>query len=87
MAEMIYDGSFQYKSCSDIGCFFVAGSQAAVVYDMSSIGKVSLSPLVTMDMTIYLACARQVADNTDKILDVVFTSQYSGLETYPFAIR
>lgn len=85
--ELIYDGSFTYTSASDIPSFFLAGSQSAVVYDMSSIGKVSISPLVTMDMTIFLICSKQVEENTDKILDVVFTSDYNGLETYRFAIR
>lgn len=85
--ELIYDGSFTYTSASDVPSFFLAGSQSAVVYDMSSIGKVSISPLVTMDMTIFLICSKQVEENTDKILDVVFTSDYNGLETYRFAIR
>ena len=85
--ELIYDGSFTYTSASDIPSFFLAGSQSAVVYDMSSIGKVSISPLVTMDMTIFLICSKQLEENTDKILDVVFTSDYNGIETYRFAIR
>ena len=85
--ELIYDGSFTYTSASDVPSFFLAGSQSAVVYDMSSIGKVSISPLVTMDMTIFLICSKQLEENTDKILDVVFTSDYNGIETYRFAIR
>ena len=85
--ELIYDGSFTYTSASDVPSFFLAGSQSAIVYDMSSIGKVSISPLVTMDMTIFLICSKQVEENTDKILDVVFTSDYNGIETYRFAIR
>ena len=85
--ELIYDGSYTYTSASDVPSFFLAGSQSAVVYDMSSIGKVSISPLVTMDMTIFLICSKQVEENTDKILDVVFTSDYKGIETYRFAVR
>ena len=85
--DLIYDGSFTYTSASDVPSFFLAGSQSAVVYDMSSIGKVSISPLVTIDVTIFLICSKQVAENTDKILDVVFTSDYNGPETYRFAIR
>lgn len=87
IAELIYDGSFKYRSNGDNGTFFVSGSQSAVVYDMSSIGSVTISPLVTMDVSIYISCARQVAVNTDKILDVVFTTQYTGPETYRFAVR
>lgn len=87
IAELVYDGSFKYRSNGDNGTFFVSGSQSAVVYDMSSIGSVTISPLVTMDVTIYISCARQVAVNTDKILDVVFTTQYNGPETYRFAVR
>ena len=85
--ELIYDGSYTYTSASDVPSFFLAGSQSAIVYDMSSIGKVSISPLVTMDMTIFLICSKQVEEKTDKILDVVFTSDYNGIETYRFAIR
>lgn len=85
--ELVYDGTYTYKSNGDTASFFLAGSQSAVVYDMSSIGVVSQPALVTMDMTVFLSCSRQVADNTDKILDVVFTSRYDGPETYTFAIR
>ena len=87
IAELIYDGTFKYRSNSENGTFFVSGSQSAVVYDMSSIGSVTISPLVTLDVTLYISCARQVAVNTDKILDVVFTTQYNGPETYRFAVR
>jgi len=87
IAELIYDGTFKYRSNGDNGTFFLSGSQSAVVYDMSSIGSVTISPLVTMDVTIYISCARQVAVNTDRILDVVFTTQYDGPETYRFAVR
>lgn len=87
MVELVYDSGFTYSSNSEGYCFFQSGSQAAVVSKNSSVGKVTLAPLVTDDVTFYIACAKEVAENEDKILDVVFSSLYEDLETYRFAIR
>lgn len=87
LVELIYDDRYVYTPDSNSWCFFRAGSQTAVVSDMASIGEVSLAPLSTKEVTVYLPCAKEVSENQDKHLLVIFTSNYSGYENFEFIIR
>jgi hypothetical protein len=58
-----------------------------VVSNSLSVGKVTLAPLATMEAKVYIPCAREVSEETDKYLIVVFTSNYDGYENLEFIIR
>lgn len=87
MVELIYDNTYVYSTDSESAAFFKSGSQSANVRSSSSIGKVTLSPLTTADVAVYIPCAREVSTNTDNYLIVSFLSAYSGYETFEFIIR
>lgn len=87
LVELIYDNHFVYSSDTNSWCFFKAGSQTAVVSDTASVGSVTLAPLTTKEVVVYMPCAREVSTELDKYLIVVFTSNYSGYENYEFVIR
>lgn len=87
LVELIYDNRYVYSPDSNSWCFFKAGSQAAVVSDSASIGSVTLAPLTAKEITVYIPCAKEVAENPEKYLIVVFTSNYSGYENFEFIIR
>ena len=85
--ELIYDNRYVFTPDSDSWCVFRAGPQVAVVSDSASVGKVTLAPLSTKDVEVYIPCAKEVSEAVDKNLDVVFSSNYSGYEIYDFVIR
>lgn len=87
LVELIYDNRFVYSSDSGSWCFFESGAQTAVVSDMASIGSVTLAPLTTKDVIVYMPCAKEIFTELDKYLIVVFTSNYSGYENLEFTIR
>lgn len=62
-------------------------NKTAVVSDISGIGSVTLAPLKTKDVFVYIPCAKEVSTELDKYLSVVFTSNYSGYENFEFIIR
>jgi len=87
LVELIYDNRFVYSPDTHSWCFFKAGPQTAVVSDSMSVGSVTLAPLSTMDVIVYMPCAREVFTELDKYLMIVFTSNYSGYENFDFIIR
>lgn len=87
LIELIYDNRFVYSPDTNSWSFFKAGSQTAVVSDMASIGSVTLAPLTTKDVIVYMPCAKEISTELDKYLIVVFTSNYSGYENLEFIIR
>lgn len=87
LIELIYDNQYVYSPDSDSWCFFQSGAQTAVVSDMASIGSVTLAPLATKGVTVYIPCAKEVSTDVEKYLIVVFTSNYSGYENFEFVIR
>lgn len=87
LVELIYDNRYVYSSDSASWCFFQGGAQSAVVSNSLSVGKVTLAPLATMEAQVYIPCAREVSEEMDKYLIVVFTSNYDGYENLEFIIR
>lgn len=87
LVELIYDNRYVYSPDNGSRCVFQSGSQIAAVADMSSIGAVTLAPLSSKDVTVYIPCAREVSTQLEKYLIVVFTSNYSGYENFEFTIR
>lgn len=87
LVELIYDNQFVYSPDTNSWSFFKSGAQTAVVSDMASIGSVTLAPLTTKDVIVYMPCAKEISTELDKYLIVVFTSNYSGYENLEFIIR
>lgn len=87
LVELIYDNRFVYSPDTNSWSFFKSGAQTAVVSDMASIGSVTLAPLATKDVVVYMPCAKEISTELDKYLIVVFTSNYSGYENLEFTIR
>lgn len=87
LVELIYDNRFVYSPDTNSWSFFMSGAQTAVVSDMASIGSVTLAPLATKDVVVYMPCAKEISTELDKYLIVVFTSNYSGYENLEFTIR
>lgn len=87
LVELIYDNRFVYSPDTNSWSFFKSGAQTAVVSDMASIGSVTLAPLTTKDVIVYMPCAKEISTELDKYLIVVFTSNYSGYENLEFTIR
>ena len=87
LVELIYDNRFVYSPDTNSWSFFKSGAQTAVVSERASIGSVTLAPLATKDVVVYMPCAKEVSTELDKYLIVVFTSNYSGYENLEFTIR
>lgn len=87
LVELIYDNRFVYSPDTNSWSFFKSGAQTAVVSDMASIGSVTLAPLATKDVVVYMPCAKEVSTELDKYLIVVFSSNYCGYENLEFIIR
>lgn len=86
LVELIYDNQFVYSPDTNSWSFFKSGAQTAVVSDMASIGSVTLAPLTTKDVIVYMPCAKEISTELDKYLIVVFTSNYSGYENLDFIL-
>lgn len=87
LVELIYDNRYVYSTDTNSWSFFKSGAQTAVVSERASIGSVTLAPLTTKDVIVYMPCAKEVSTELDKYLIVVFTSNYSGYENLEFTIR
>lgn len=87
LVELVFDDQYVYSPDSGAWCFFQAGAEDALVSDMASLGAVRLAPLSSAAVTVYIPCARAVAEETEKNLSVVFSANYDGLECHEFVIR
>lgn len=87
LLELIYDNQYVYSADTNSWCFFKAGAQTAVVSDMMSIGSVTLAPLTTKEVIVYMPCGKEISTALENNLIVVFTSNYSGYENLEFVIR
>lgn len=87
LVELVYDDQYVYSPDADAWCFFQSGSQTAVVQDNASIGKLTLAPLVTKDVAVYIPCAKELSTDQEKNLSVIFSLNYSGYESLEFVIR
>ena len=87
LVELIFDNRYVYSPNIDSWCFFQKGPQTAVLSNSMSVGSVTLGPLATGDVTLYIPCAKALSEEADKPLIAVFTSAYSGYESHEFIIR
>lgn len=88
IVELVYDGGYTYASGGTGFIFYQSGSQYAMVRDGNfSISKVVVAPLLTEEVTVYVPCAKAVAENEDKTLDINFLSLFAGHEKMSVSIR
>jgi hypothetical protein len=85
MVQMTYNNSYQYSTNTDLYAVFESGSNLKMVRKNGSSGHdIAVSPLTTVDVAVYIPCAKQIVENPDKPLKVTFSSKYSGNESYEF---
>lgn len=87
LVELIYDDHYVYSPDSGSWCVFQSGSKSALVSDMAGLGSLELAPLAEKTVQVYIPCAVEVSEETEKNLIVVFTSNYAGYENFTFTIR
>lgn len=88
MVELNYNNGFVYSTDSEKYCFFVSGGNYMFLSKNASMGKtISVTPLATIDVTLYIPCAKAVSEEADKPLVVTFISTYAGRESFDFLIR
>lgn len=85
MVQMNYNNGFLYSTDSDVYSVFESGANMKMLRSSSSSGQdISVSPLASADVTVYIPCAKQVAQNTNDPLTVTFISKFSGSESFDF---
>jgi len=85
LVQLNYDNGYLYSTNTDVYSVYESGANMKMLRSNGSSGSdISVSPLVTADVTVYIPCARQVAENTDKSLTVSFISKYAGSESLEF---
>lgn len=88
MVELNYNDGFIYSTDSETYCFFLSGNQYMFLKKNASVGQtITAQPLVTIDVTLYLPCAKAVSTELDDPLVVTFLSTYAGRESFDFVIR
>lgn len=88
MVQLIYNNGYRYSTGSDLYAVFVCGANQKLQQDRSSTGfEISVAPLATQDVTVYIPCAAEAAENTQNPLSVKFISKYAGNESFDFIIR
>ena len=64
---------------------FESGSNIKRVRQRSTSGNdIAVSPLASADVTVYIPCARKVAEDNESALSVAFIAKYSGHESLVF---
>lgn len=85
LVQMTYNNSYHYSTNTDLYAVFESGSNLKMVRKNGSSGHdIAVSPLTTVDVAVYIPCAKQIVENPDKPLKVTFSSKYSGNESYEF---
>lgn len=85
LVQMNYNDGFLYSTDSDVYCVYESGANMKMLRSSSSSGSdISVSPLASADVTLYLPCAKQAAVDTESPLKITFVSKYSGNESFDF---
>lgn len=85
--QVNYNNGYQYSTYSGTYACLVSDGGYGMVRKGSSFtssGGMVVTPLSSAEVTAYIPCARQVAENPDKPLTVTFISKYSGNESLEF---
>lgn len=85
VVQLIYGNGYRYASNSDVWSVFESGATLKRVRQRSTSGNdISVSPLASADVTVYIPCARKVAEDTASPLTATFIAKYSGNESFEF---
>lgn len=88
LVQVNYNNGYRYSTDADVYSVYESGANYKMLRKNGSSGNdISVSPLTTAEVTVYIPCAKQVAQDQDKPLTVTFVSRYSGNENYEFKIR
>ncbi|MBQ9687507.1 MAG: hypothetical protein IJV41_13330 [Oscillospiraceae bacterium] len=92
IVELNYDDGFIYSTQSNAVHFVQSGKDLAVINhnggSSTRIGEeISLSPLVSTEVTVYLSCAKVVSTQIDKSLVVTFRTTQTGNKQIDVMIR
>lgn len=86
MVQLNYNNGYIYSTNTDVYAVYESGSNYKLIRKSASSGRdIAVSPLTSLDVVVYIPCARQVAENPDKPLIVSFISKYSGSESLEFS--
>ena len=85
MVQLTYGGGYQYSTHTDVYALYESGVNLKQVRKHSSFGPgINVTPLASADVTVYIPCARKVAEDAAGALSVTFVSKYSGNESMVF---
>jgi hypothetical protein len=85
VVQLIYGNGYRYASNSDVWSVFESGATLKRVRQRTTGGNdISVSPLASADVTVYIPCARKVAEDTAGPLTATFIAKYSGNESFEF---
>lgn len=88
MVQLKFNNKYNYNTNSDVYAVFESDGNCKAVRRSSTNGfDISVSPLASSDVTLYLPCARAVQENPDKPLTVTFLAKYSGSESFAFSFQ
>lgn len=85
LVQLTYGSGYQYSTNTDVYAVFESGANIKRVRRNSSGGNdISISPLVSAEVTVYIPCARKVYEDYAGALSVTFVAKYSGTESFTF---
>lgn len=85
MVQLTYGNGYKYSTNTDVWALFESGANIKRVRRNSTGGNdISVSPLASADVTVYIPCAKKVAEDAEGSLSVTFIAKYSGNESLEF---
>ena len=85
VVQLTYGNGYKYSSNTDVWTLFESGANIKRVRQRSTSGNdISVSPLASADVTVYIPCARKVSEDSESPLSVTFIAKYSGNESLVF---
>lgn len=85
--QLVYDNGYNYSTHGQTYCHMVSGTSYGSVRKNSSTtssGGMAISPLTSREVSVYIPCAKVVAENPGKSLTATFICKYSGSESLTF---
>lgn len=87
LVQLTYNNKYRYATNAALYSVYESGDSIKLLRDNSSTGwDISVSPLASADVTLYIPCARQAAEDSAGELTVTFTAKYSGHENLIFTV-
>ena len=87
LVQLTYGSGYQYSTNTDVYALFESGANIKRVRRNGTGGNdISVSPLASAEVTVYIPCARKVAEDYEGALSVTFIAKYSGNESLVFDV-